>query len=269
MSENTDKKDEDKEVRRAKLIEQLRVEENVGFFLNSILEPTLHLPGDAFQKDWPVDSQRVSDLVVAAYYADNEAILSAGEREFILSQIREECRAGGRRASETEATQTEKDVIVQGVLYLMNQQPEFDDQTCVLLGKLRTNQLQGKTAQHEEIPAFTNIFSRRLRRLVPVLRGYGVEVGMRHQEDGSYCKLVRLDAFQREGDSTTTLAKTADDENRQPSGEPSGGIPKKGKEFKKADATDGENRFDDPKDKEALNGRRTELAAAGEKGGAQ
>lgn len=269
MSENSDKKNEDRKVRRAKLIERLRADEGVQFFLNSILEPTIHVPGDAFQKDWPVDSQRVSDLVVAAYYAENEAILSAGEREFILSQIREECRAGGRRASETEATQTEKDVIVQGVLYLMNQQPEFDDQTCVLLGKLRTNQLEGKTAQHEEIPAFTNIFSRRLRRLIPVLKGYGIEVSMRHQEDGSYCKLVRLATFQREGDSTTELAKAADGENRQPSGQPSGGTTKKGKEFKKADATDGENRFDDPKDKEALKARQVQLTATAEKGGDQ
>jgi hypothetical protein len=51
--------------------------------------------------------------------------------------------------------------------------------------------------------------------LIPVLKGYGIEVSLRHHEDGSYCKLVRLATFQREGDSTTTLAKTTDSENRQ------------------------------------------------------
>jgi len=70
-------------------------------------------------------------------YDQNDTILSSSEREFILPQIREECRAGGRRTSEAEAPQTDKDVIVQAIMYLMNEQLEFDDQTCVLLGKLR------------------------------------------------------------------------------------------------------------------------------------
>lgn len=269
MSENTDKKDEEKKVKRTKLIKQLRDEEKVGFFLNSILEPTLHVPSDAFQQDWPVDSQRVSDLVTAVYYDQNETILPTVEREFVLSQIREECRAGGRRASETEAQQTEKDVIVQAVLYFMNDKEKFDNLTSVLLGHLRTIQLNDKIARHEEIPAFTNIFSRRLRRLVPVLKGYGVEIKPRHEEDGSYCELVRLATFQKEPDPVMTLPEVADGENRQSSGEPSGGTAKKGKDFRKSDATDGENRFDDPKDKEALKARQAELSGAAKKGGAQ
>jgi hypothetical protein len=269
MSESNEQKNEEKKRKRSRLIEQLRDAEKMTFFLNSVLEPTVHISGDAFQKDWPADSQRVTDLVTAVYYDQNETILSYAEREFILSQIREECRAGGRRPSETEAPQTDKDVIVQAIMYLMNEQPAFDDQTCVLLGKLRFIQMEAKTAQHEEIPAFTNIFSRRLRRLIPVLKGYGIEVSMRHQEDGSYCKLVRLATFQREGDSTTTLAKAADGENRQSSGQPSGGTAKKGKDFRKADAADGEPRFDDPKDKEALKARQVQLTATAEKGGDQ
>lgn len=262
MSESADKKGEKREVRRSKLIQQLR-EEEVQFFLNSILEPTVHIPGDAYQKDWPADSQRVCDFVTAAYYDQNGTILASAEREFILSQIREECRAGGRRSSETEAPQTDKDVIVQGVLYVMNERAEFDDLTSVLVGLLRTIQLNGKTAQHEEIPAFTNIFTRRFRRLIPVLRGYGVEATMRHQEDGSYSRLVRLPTFQKEPDSATTLAKPADGESRQSSGSPSGETAKRGKDFEKADGADGENRFDDPKAKEALKARQAELAGAG------
>ena len=43
MSESVDKKGEKREVRRSKLIQQLR-EEEVQFFLNSILEPTVHIP---------------------------------------------------------------------------------------------------------------------------------------------------------------------------------------------------------------------------------
>ncbi len=268
MSESADKKGEKREVRRSKLIQQLR-EEEVQFFLNSILEPTVHIPGDAYQKDWPADSQRVCDFVTAAYYDLNVTILSSAEWEFILSQIREECRAGGRRASETEAPQTDKDVIVQAALHLVNERAEFDDLTSVLVGLLRTIQLNGKNAQHEEIPAFTNIFSRRLRRLIPVLKGYGVEVSLRHEEDGSYCSLKRLPGFQREPDSATTLARTADDASRQSSGQSSGGTATKGKEFRKADGADGETRFDDPKDKDALKTRQTELVGAAEKGGVE
>ena len=268
MSENTEKKGERKKVKRTRLIEQLR-KDGMLFGVNTLNVPTVLIPDDQFQTNWPADSQRVADLLYAVYFDLNDEILPAAERDFILSQIREECRAGGRWFGETEAEQTERDVIVQAVMCFMNERTEFDGLTAGLLGQLRSLQLNNKIAQHEEIPAFTNIFSRRFRRLIPVLKGYGVEASLRHEEDGSYCKLVRLGTFQREPDSATTLARTADDENHQSSGQPSGGTTKKGKDFRKADAADGEPRFDNPEDKEALKARRAELAGAAEKGGAE
>jgi hypothetical protein len=198
MQENSGKKIDDAKARRSKVFDQLR-KDNVKFGINSFLEPTVHIPGNPFQTDWPADSQRVSDLLYAIFYDQNELIMVPAEREYLMSQIREECWVGGRWFGETEALQTEKDVVVQAVLCLMNEQPKFDDQTCVLLGKLRLIQKDGKISQNEEITGFTNIFSRRLRRLIPVLKGYGIEVSMRHEEDGSYCTLVRMETFQKEG----------------------------------------------------------------------
>lgn len=50
-------------------------------------------------------------------------ILPPAELDFILSGIREECRAGGRWFGETEA---EQDVIVQTVLCFINDRLESD-----------------------------------------------------------------------------------------------------------------------------------------------
>ena len=268
MSENTEKKGERKKVKRTKLIEQLRTD-GMLFGVNTLNVPTVLIPDDQFQKNWPADSQRVADLLYAVYYDLNDEILPAAERDFVLSQLREECRAGGRWFGETEAEQTERDVIVQAVMCLLNERPAYDGLTAGLLGLLRSLQLNNKIARHEEIPAFTNMFSRRLRRLIPVLKGYGVEVSIRHEEDGSNCSLKRLPGFQREPDSATTLAGPADDRSRQPSGQSTGGTATKGKDFRKADGADGETRFDDPKDADALKARRSELAATAEKGGAE
>ena len=67
-------------------------------FLNSRLEPTLHVPDDAFQQDWPAVSQRVQDLLTAIYYDISKgSVLKSSEREFLLAQIQEECRRGVRR----------------------------------------------------------------------------------------------------------------------------------------------------------------------------
>ena len=268
MSENTEKKGERKKVKRTKLIEQLR-QDGMQFGVNTLNVPTVLIPEDQFQTNWPADSQRVTDLLYAVYYELNDEILPAVERDFILTQIREECRDGGRWFGETEAEQTERNVIVQAIMCHMNERAAYDGLTAGLLGLLRALQETNKIAQHEEIPAFTNIFSRRLRRLIPVLKGYGVEASLRHEEDGSYCSLKRLPGFQREPDSATTLAKPADDASRQSSGQSSGGTATKGKEFRKADGADGETRFDDPKDKDALKARQAELVGAAEKVGVE
>jgi hypothetical protein len=86
-------------------IEQLK-KDGLEFYLNSRLEPTVRIPNDAFQKEWPVDSQRVQDLLVAVHYDISEGgILRSLERDFLLAQLREECRNGGRRFSEFEGAE--------------------------------------------------------------------------------------------------------------------------------------------------------------------
>jgi hypothetical protein len=128
----------------------------------------------------------------------NGGILKSIERDFLLAQIREECRRGGRRLTEVESKETDDDVIVQGIMALMNEQAKFSGRTVSLLKQLRAIQSNGNISFAEEIPIFTNIFSRKLNRLIPVLRGYGIDVEMEHKEDGSHCSLTRLDSFKKE-----------------------------------------------------------------------
>ena len=86
-------------------------EDKVEFFLNTHLEPTVLIPNDGFQTEWPVDSQRFQDLLVSLFYEiSNGEILKTNERDFLTAQIREECRKGGRRLTEPETTATDEDV---------------------------------------------------------------------------------------------------------------------------------------------------------------
>jgi hypothetical protein len=112
--------------------------------------------------------------------------------------------------------------------------------TATLLTKLNEPNVIRHVKGVEELPALVNIFSRRLNRLTPALRGLGIEVSIWHKEDGSYCSLKRLGHFVKEADALT----------RQASGDPSVTTTKKGKDFKPADGSDGSERFDDAPIKE-------------------
>lgn len=237
--------------------------EGVEFFLNTDLEPTVHIPQDGFRKDWPADSQRVQDLVVSVYYElSGEQILKPSEREILMSLIREDCRKGGRRLSDSESEKTENDVYLQAILYLMNLHPIYEDKTSVLLGLLSSIQEQRKISRAEEISVFTNVFSRRLGRLIPILKGYGLDVSFSHTEFGSQCRIVRLESFQREQEAFTALPKQPDGSALRSSVESSVANALKGASFKQADATDGDIRFDTVEDKAALQAWQGELINA-------
>lgn len=227
-------------------------EDKVEFFLNTHLEPTVLIPSDGFQTEWPVDSQRFQDLLISVFYEiSNGGILKASERDFLMAQIREECRKGGRRLTEPEAVETDEDLIVQAILLLANSMPKnatgpvFNDRTVVLLQRLQGLQRDGSIPCSQEIPTFTNIFSRRLARLVPVLLGYGVQIELSHSEDGSRCKLTRLETFQFEP-SARQVQPAADGRKSASSGESSGTTSMSGKDLPPADDADGDFRSDPP-----------------------
>ena len=220
-------------------------EDKVEFFLNTHLEPTVLIPNDGFQTEWPVDSQRFQDLLVSLFYEiSNGEILKTNERDFLTAQIREECRKGGRRLTEPETTATDEDVLVQAILALMNREPQFSNHTVILIQSLLKIQKEGCLSSSEGIPIFTNIFSRKLSRLIPALRGYGVEVVLEHKETGSHCSLKRLESFQKEPQLEEAVA---DGSANEPSGQSSGTTPKKGKDLPTTDDADGEFRSDPPK----------------------
>lgn len=228
-------------------------EDKVEFFLNTHLEPTVLIPSDGFQTEWPVDSQRFQDLLVSVFYEiSNGGILKSNERDFLLAQIREECRKGGRRLTEPEAVETDEDVIVQAILLLANSMPKnatapvFNDRTVVLLQRFQGFQRDGSIPCFQEIPIFTNIFSRRLTRLVPVLLGYGVQIDLSHAEDGSRCKLTRLETFKFEP-SARQVQPVADGWKSESSDQSSGTTSKPGKDLPPADDADGDFRSDPPR----------------------
>lgn len=213
-------------------------EENCEFFLDSQLRPTVKIPDDGFQQEWSVDSQRMEDYITSGCYESTQEQIRSSERKFLMALLREECRKGGRRLSQVEVEQTDKDVIIQAALYIMDKSEFFSGRTVDLLEKCCKIQAADQISSTEDIPAFTNIFSRRLSRLIPALKGYGISVVLDHKEDGSYCTLQRLDSFQME--------TTADDSSPVPSGKSSGVNTSNGKDLAPTDDSDGKIRFDQP-----------------------
>ena len=253
MSQNeVSQKPKPREARWTDIYTQLQ-EDNVEFFLNTHLDPTVLIPNDGFQTEWPVDSQRFKDLLLSVFYEiSNGRILKSSECDFLMAQIREECRKGGRRLTDSEAAETDQDLMVQAILYLVNSMPKdatasvFNGRTVVLQKRFEEFQKEGAIPCYPEIPTFTNIFSRRLARLVPVLRGYGVQIDLSHAEDGSRCKLTRLETFKLEPNSRQ-VQPSADGWKSESSDQPSGTTSMPGKDLAPADDTDGDFRSDPPR----------------------
>lgn len=241
-----------REARWTDIYTQLQ-EDQVDFFLNTHLEPTVLIPTDGFQTEWPVDSQRFKDLLASVFYEiSNGGILKSNERDFLMAQIREECRKGGRRLTEPEAAETDQDLMVQAILYLVNSMPKnamasvFYGRTVLLQKRFEEFQKEGAIPCYPEIPTFTNIFSRRLARLVPVLLGYGVQIELSHAEDGSRCKLTRLETFKFEP-SARQVQPITDGWKSESSGQSSGTTSMSGKDLPPADDADGDFRSDPPR----------------------
>lgn len=253
MTQSTvNQKPKPREARWTDIYTQLQ-EDKVEFFLNTHLEPTVLIPTDGFQTEWPVDSQRFKDLLVSMFYEiNNGRILKSNERDFLMAQIREECRKGGRRLTEPEAVETDQDLLVQAILYLVNSMPKnamasvFNGRTVHLQKRIEEFQKEGAIPCYPEIPTFTNIFSRRLARLVPVLLGYGVQIDLSHAEDGSRCKLTRLETFKSEPNSRQVQPST-DGWNSESSDQSSGTTSMPGKDLAPADDSDGDFRSDPPR----------------------
>ena len=230
---------------RKKVLDAMRGD-GIELLLDSESNPTVHNPHDVGQKDWPADSQRVSDLVTMFWLSTHGDYPKPNELAWTLSHIRELCRMGGQRPSEDEESKIESNPIVQGVLLVMNQRERFDDLTTILHNEILNAQNQKKIDQFPEVTPFSNIFARQMRRLIPAMKSVSISVEFRHQEDGSYCKLSRLPGFQVEPDRTTATLKKADGSCSQDKTKPSVPTPARGNDFDKADESDGKIRVESP-----------------------
>lgn len=223
----------------------------VQFFVNTKNEPVVFLPDNPFQQYWQAGHDRVESYLAAVYHdLSNGGYLKPAEQAAVICLLKDACYKGGRRFTELESPEAEKEPIIQALLYFINGVESFDGMTATLLSKLNEREIMRNVRGIEDFPILTNIFSRRLNRLTPVLRGLGIEVSIWHEEDGSHCKLKRLPNFAKEADALT----------RHASANPSVASPKEGKDFKPTDGSDGNERFDDAPQKQVPTEPKTQNA---------
>ncbi|MEZ6142073.1 MAG: hypothetical protein R3B84_16025 [Zavarzinella sp.] len=229
---------EKKAVSLTNLIANLK-ELKLEFYVNTKNEPVVFLPDSPFEKYWPAVHDRVASYICTVYYDLSEGgHIKPSDFTALLYLLKEECYKGGRRLTEIESPEAEKEPIIQALLCYLNRYDSFEGMTATLLNKLSEQEIARKITGFENFPVLTNIFSRRLNRLKPVLRGLGIEADIWHEEDGSHCKVKRMSDFRVESDAFT----------RQSSGIASVAIPIKGKDFHPTDGSDEKARFDDIND---------------------
>ena len=236
-----------KEVKLKDVVTQMK-DDGCEFFVDSSNQPTVKIKDDGFQQDWPANHERVQDYIITQHYDLSEGqSLKPADFQLLMSLLREECRNGERRLSQAEEAETDGDVLVQAILLYLSTEEIFEGRTVDLLEKLKLIEAQ-KLSYVSEIPAFLNVFSRRLRRRIPMLRGFGVGVTLTHKEQGSFCSLTRLENFQPEDDPDGSAALS------------SGVSPGLGTSMASPDDTDGHVRKEN---------RREESKSSATKGGAK
>jgi hypothetical protein len=214
------------------------------FCVNSRWEPMVRVHSDCHQMYWPANSERIRDLVVVAFYEWNHRPISHTEFTQFMAELREECRAGGRRVSEDESARAEENAIVQGVLHVLNCDACYVGRTADLLLVLHTLQAERRITDVDRLPVLVNVFSKKLKRLIPVLRGLQIHAEIIHREDGSHCVLRRLEGFEDESPTASLPAGPTDgpDDNEQMGASVVNTYA--GTDLGLADATDGNLRFD-------------------------
>lgn len=225
-----------KEVKLKDVVQQMG-KDGCEFFVNSSNQPTVMIADDSFQQDWPANHERVQDYIIALYYDLSEGkSLKAADLQLLMSLLREECRNGERRLSQDEEAKTDGDVIVQAILLYLSTVDQFEGPTVELLEMLKLIEVK-KLNYTSEIPAFLNVFSRRLRRRIALLRGFGVSVTLEHKEKGSFCTLARMENFQAEDDPDGSVVLSSVVSTGQ------------GKDMAVADDTDGQIRKESRRNK--------------------
>lgn len=220
------------------------MEKKVEFFLNSKLEPMLRIHEDRHRQEWHVESRRVLDLLTVIFYEVTLGdLLKKREKELFLAQIREKCRQGEMRFTQSEAEEAEENPIVLAVLQFMNGREQFEGRTVELLEMLRETPCANNKSKRDEISEFTNIFGKRLKRLIPVLAGYGVEVSLEHRESGSHCTLIRSESFEAEPEPITETVEKPDSSSPAVS-EPSGVSSSDDMDLQPPNGSDSKNGFD-------------------------
>lgn len=226
-----------------KVVSRLR-SEGVEFALNSELIPIARIKDDGFRTEWEIDSQRFMDYLVATCMFDPDTkVWNAYDMRVLTSLLREDCRRGGRSVTEVEVTRIESDPIVQAILSLMDEQPEFEDLTSELLSSLKSIEGRYGFFSSKTITGFVSAFGCQLRRLIPVLAGYGVAISFEHRESGSWVKVRRLPTFAPLG-VVRHEADAADGVIDASSEEPSVVTSVLGRGLVPTDGTDGKTRFD-------------------------
>jgi hypothetical protein len=191
----------------SEVIKQL-IDDGKQFFVNSLLQPVVFVPDDAFRREWEVTHERFLAHVSAIYHSIGGDYLKHAERDMLIDLLKEECYKGGRRLTEVEAALIEKESIVEAVLlFLTNRKEDFDGLTRDLLAALREDFIQDRIVPPDpNFPVLCNIFSRRLNQLVPALRDLGVGCEIGHDDDGSHTMLRKLAHFQPVADALKTKA---------------------------------------------------------------
>ena len=171
-------------------------------FCDDLETPLAILPDDA-HRAWKLASERVRVWIHERFFSQTNRFLSPSDLSAVIRLLQGEAWRAPRRSLQENPVwqEIEASPVGQAIAIYGNIRGNFQGRTATFLNALLRTDIQSRIApRSQHFPRITQVFSRRLSALIPLLRVIGLELVIEHREDGSHCTLTVQPHFDRDAD---------------------------------------------------------------------
>lgn len=182
---------------------------NLEPFCDELRTPSVVIPDDPIERVWTIQSDRVKSWIAEKFFANTDRMIADRDINQVLRVLEGRAWKTPRRVPKDEATWDviERNPVALSLIIYANQYGDFDGLTRQLYKSVSHPIIQNKLmALANKFPVNTQVFSRRLKDVIPLLKTIGLEIALRHEEIGSHCtmKMVRP-TFTQEPDAIPVI----------------------------------------------------------------
>lgn len=202
----------------------------VTVFSDALGELHVHMPNDHQHKIHRFNSPRLGAWLAAQYFKEKRTALPDQVVGYIKKILEDEAwHAPSLLPIEPRTWELlERSPVGMAVIAHLNTNGNYSGRTVEFYKLVKPPVQQGFTAN--KFPVNTQVFSRRLKDLIPLFKVIGIEIVVMHKEDGGHCSIEIKD--------TNLFYPEPDGNLVSPSGTPSGSKARETKTLRKPDEPD-------------------------------